>query len=191
MQATIKETLLCWQDSLIGIMEKKVWRAESLCLFWSLWKEGYIRVFENMEFFVQKLKILFLRNLLTRTKLFIGESLMSLNDFIDLLDPFEEGSGFSFSLPLCFLVAIVYILFAMVCSFLVSFYLFPFINKRFRKKKKLKGLVNTILDQEHFRELTSPFVHVWDKRPPNADPYRIVVLPSFFSSWFIFLSYLT
>ena len=91
MQATIKQTLLCWQDSLIGIKEKKVWRAASLCLFWLLWKEGYIRVFENMEFFVQKLKILFLRNLLTRTKLFIGESLMSLNDFIDLLDPFEEG----------------------------------------------------------------------------------------------------
>ena len=40
------------------------------------------RSFENVELSIQRLKYLFLCNLLTWTKLFIGERLMSIVDFI-------------------------------------------------------------------------------------------------------------
>ena len=50
-----------------------------LGLYYNCW----VLSFENMELSVQGLKFLFLCNLLTWTELFIGESLMSIIDFID------------------------------------------------------------------------------------------------------------
>ena len=62
---------------------RKKFGAAPLCLFWTIWKEINRRSFENMELFIQRLKCLFLCNLLTWTKLFIGERLMFIVDFID------------------------------------------------------------------------------------------------------------
>ena len=85
MQSTVRETLLGWHGSFVGRKWKKVWRAAHLCLFWTIWKERNRKSFENVELSIQRLKYLFLCNLLTWTKLFIGERLMSLIDFIDWL----------------------------------------------------------------------------------------------------------
>ena len=86
MQSTIKETLLGWHGCFGGKKWKRVWRAAPLCLFWTIWKERNRRYFENVELPIQRLKYLFLCNLLTWMKLFIGERLMSTIDFIDWLD---------------------------------------------------------------------------------------------------------
>ena len=53
--------------------------------FGLFWKERNRRSFENVELSIQRLKYLFLCNLLTCTKLFIGERLLSIIDFIDWL----------------------------------------------------------------------------------------------------------
>ena len=63
MQFTIKEMLLGWHDSFGGRKWKKVWRVASLCLFWTIWKKGNRRSFENVELSIQRLKFLFLSNL--------------------------------------------------------------------------------------------------------------------------------
>ena len=70
----IREPLLGWHDSSIGRKQKKVWGVAFLCLFWTIWKERNKRLFENKEFFDQRLKFLILCNLLSWTKLFIDES---------------------------------------------------------------------------------------------------------------------
>ena len=85
MQSIVRETLLGWHSYFVGRKRKKVWRAAPLCFFWTIWKERNRRSFENVEFSIQRLKYLFLCNLLTWTKLFIGERLMSIVDFIDWL----------------------------------------------------------------------------------------------------------
>ena len=85
MQSTVKETLLGWHGSFVGRKQKKVWRVAHLCLFWTIWKERNRRSFENVELSIQRLKYLFLCNLLSWTKLFIGERLTSIVDFIDWL----------------------------------------------------------------------------------------------------------
>ena len=81
----VRETLLGWYDSFIGRKRKKVWRAAPLSLFWTIWKERNRRSFENVEFSIQSLKLLFLCSLLSWTNLFIEYSSMSLVGFIDWL----------------------------------------------------------------------------------------------------------
>ena len=83
MQPTVREILLGWHGSFVGRKRKKIWRAAPLCLFWTIWKKRNRRSFENVEFSIQRLKYLFLCNLLTWTKLFVGEKLMFIVDFID------------------------------------------------------------------------------------------------------------
>ena len=63
----------------------KVWRAVPLCLFWTIWTERNKRSFENVELSVQRLKFVFLCNLLSWTNLFIKHTSMPLVDFIDWL----------------------------------------------------------------------------------------------------------
>ena len=62
-----------------------MWRAVPLCLFLTIWKEKNKRSFENMKLFVQRLKFVFLCNLLSCTNLFIKHTFMSLVDFIGWL----------------------------------------------------------------------------------------------------------
>ena len=85
IQAFIRETFLRWQGSFIGRKRKKVWRATSLCLFWTIWKERNKRSFENMELSIQRFKFLFLCSLLSWTNMLIEHTSMSLVDFIDWL----------------------------------------------------------------------------------------------------------
>ena len=74
MQSIVRETLLGWHSSFVGRKRTKVWRAAPLCFFWTIWKERNRKSFENVELSIQRLKYLFLCNLLTWTKLFIGEN---------------------------------------------------------------------------------------------------------------------
>ena len=85
MQSTIREILLGWYGSFVGRKRKKVWKKTPLCLFWTIWKERNRTSFENVKLSIQRLKFLFLCNLLTWTKMFISERLMSIVDFIDWL----------------------------------------------------------------------------------------------------------
>ena len=84
LHSTVREIMLGWHGSFIGRKRKKVWRAASFCLFWTIWKERN-RSFENMELSIQRLKFLFMCNLVSWAYLFIEHSFMSIVDFIDWL----------------------------------------------------------------------------------------------------------
>ena len=85
LPSSVKETLLGWRDYFVKRKRKKVWGVASLCLFWTIQKEGNRRYFDNKEFSNQWLKTLFLCNLLSSTKLYIVEGPMWLFDFLDWL----------------------------------------------------------------------------------------------------------
>ena len=71
---------------LLSRESRKRFRELLLCaFFWINWKEQNGRSFENVELSDHRLKILFLSILFSWSKLFIGERLLSLFDFIDWL----------------------------------------------------------------------------------------------------------
>ena len=76
---------LGWHGSFVGRKRKKAWRAMLLCLFWIIWKERNRRSFENVKLSIQRLKFLFLCNLLCWSNLFIENTTMFLFNFIDWL----------------------------------------------------------------------------------------------------------
>lgn len=39
MPVLIKDELIRWRGAFVGKKRKKAWKAASLCLFWTLWKE--------------------------------------------------------------------------------------------------------------------------------------------------------
>ena len=49
MPSSIRDALTSWWGVFIGKKRKKVWKAVPLCLFWTLWKEGNRRAFEDFE----------------------------------------------------------------------------------------------------------------------------------------------
>ena len=65
---TVRDTLLSWYVSFKDKKHRKVWRAVSFCLFWMVWKEKILKLFENEEHSVQFLKIFFFRNLFSWVK---------------------------------------------------------------------------------------------------------------------------
>ena len=85
IHSTVTETLLGWHDFFVGRKQKKVWRTTPLCLFWTIWKERNRRYFKNVELSIQRLKFLFLCNLLSWSNLFIENTTLFLVYFIDWL----------------------------------------------------------------------------------------------------------
>ena len=50
---SVKETLLLgWHGSFMSKARKKSWKVASLCIFWMVWKEKKMLVFDNAEFSV-------------------------------------------------------------------------------------------------------------------------------------------
>ena len=127
---SVTETLLEWSGSFIGRKQKKVWGAAPLCLFWTIWKEGNRRSFDNEEFSDQRLKPVFLSNFLSSSNLYIVEGPMSLLTFVNWLGFYSRRELF-FIFPCPFLLpwaTVVYVLCTLVCPFwhfiniFISFY---------------------------------------------------------------------
>ena len=78
-------TLLSCYDSFVRRKLKKAWQAAPLCIFWTLWQERNHIVFGNEEQSENKLKWLFLSNMLAWVRMYIKEGLMPLIDFVDWL----------------------------------------------------------------------------------------------------------
>ena len=84
--ATVKEALFgWWHGSFVSKQRKKVWRTTPLCIFWTVWKERNIRVFNNEEHSVIFLKLFFLRNLLYWVKQYLEINSLSFFNFIEWL----------------------------------------------------------------------------------------------------------
>ena len=67
--------------------KEKAWRAASLCLMWTLWKERNERVFNDMEQFNQALKLSFLYTFVNWGRVYLEDHYLSMIDFIEWLLP--------------------------------------------------------------------------------------------------------
>ena len=83
LPATIKETLLSWNRSLVGKKIKEVWRAGPLCIFWTVWKARNSIAFEDDVLSIQRLKSSFVFLLWSETNLFIKDGPSTLVGFLD------------------------------------------------------------------------------------------------------------
>ena len=72
--------------SFIGKKGKDVWRAGSLCLFWTIWKTRNKIAFEDAMLSIQKLKSSFVYFLRVETTLCIKEGLTTHIEFIEWLE---------------------------------------------------------------------------------------------------------
>ena len=83
LPATVKETLLSWNRSLVGKKRKEVWRVGSLCIFWTVWKARNSIAFEDDVLSIQRLKSSFVFLLWSETNLFIKDGPSTLVGFLD------------------------------------------------------------------------------------------------------------
>ena len=93
---SIKETLLNWHGLFVGKKHKKVWRADPLHIFWTVWKATNQMAFDDNMLSTQKLKYSFAYSLWSETKLFIDDYPLTLVNFIDWL-----GSYWGCFNPIC------------------------------------------------------------------------------------------
>ena len=69
----------------MGKSHKKAWQAGPLCIFWTMWKERNLIVFDNEELSIQILKNSFLCNLWSWSRVSVDMCPVSLVSFIDWL----------------------------------------------------------------------------------------------------------
>ena len=81
--ATVKETLLSWNRSLVGKKREGVWKAGPLCIFWMVWKARNSIAFEDDVLSIQRLKSPFVFLLWSETNLFIKDGPSTLVGFLD------------------------------------------------------------------------------------------------------------
>ena len=67
----------------MGKGREKAWRAATLCLMWSLWKEKNERAFNDVERSDQAIKFSFLYNFVNWARAYIEDHTLSMIDFID------------------------------------------------------------------------------------------------------------
>lgn len=116
LSSSVRETLLAWHDSCVGMKRKKAWGVAPLCLFWTIWKEINRRPFENEE-----LKNLFSCNLFSWCKTYIFEALCPFVIYQLVGSSLKEG--IVFCLPLLFWPS-----FGSHCIHLVYFGVLPFLR---------------------------------------------------------------
>ena len=80
---TVKDVLVSWRGSFVGKKRKKIWEATPLCIFWTVWKERNRIAFREGVLNVQKLKNIFVCNLWSWAKLYVGEEEFSLIGFLE------------------------------------------------------------------------------------------------------------
>ena len=78
----------------MGKRQKKVWRAATLCLFWTIRKIKNKRAFKIEEQSVQGLKYTFLCNLWDWPRLFLSYGPSSIVDLVDWVGSFLGGCSF-------------------------------------------------------------------------------------------------
>ena len=76
----------------MGKKKKKVWRADPLCIFWTVWKVRNKIAFEDDVLSIQRLKSSFIYFLWSETKLFIKDGPPSL-----VGSQLDEGGFFGLS----------------------------------------------------------------------------------------------
>lgn len=81
--SSIRETLLGWNGPFVGKKRKTIWRANPLCIFWTVWKVRNIISFEDDMLSIPRLKAFFVYLLWLETKMFIQDGPSTLFDFID------------------------------------------------------------------------------------------------------------
>ena len=86
--ASVIQMLLSWQGAPLGKKRKKIWIAAPICLFWTVWHNRNMLVFENRVTSGQRTKFLFLSKLWTLANTHSVEKMYSLVDFLTWL-----GSG--------------------------------------------------------------------------------------------------
>ena len=80
---SVKETLLGWHGAFVGKTRKKAW--QTLCIFWSVWKERNLLAFGNEVLSLQRLKHSFVCNIWSWVRVFIVLSSCSLVSFFEWL----------------------------------------------------------------------------------------------------------
>ena len=83
LPASVKMMLLGWNGSFVGKKRKEVWRADPLCIFWTVWKVRNKIAFEDDVLSIQTLESSFIYFLWSKMKLFIINGPPSLVGFID------------------------------------------------------------------------------------------------------------
>ena len=83
LSASIKMTLLGRDGSFVGKKRREVWRADPLCIFWTVWKVRNRIAFENDLLSIQRLKSSFVYFIWSEMKLFIKDGPSTLVGFID------------------------------------------------------------------------------------------------------------
>ena len=82
---TVRQALLAWQSARVGKKRKSVWLAAPLCLFWTVWNERNRAAFDNEIPSAFRMKSSFLFTLWSWAKLYSGDNLSSLVDFLTWL----------------------------------------------------------------------------------------------------------
>ena len=82
---TVRQALLAWQNARVGKKRKSVWMAAPLCLFWTVWIERNRVAFDNEIPSACRMKSSFLFTLWSWAKMFSGDNLSSLVDFLTWL----------------------------------------------------------------------------------------------------------
>ena len=83
LPSSFRLTLIGWHGSFVGKKHKKVWRAGSLCLFWTIWKARNKIAFDGNQLSIQSLKSSFVCLLWSEMKLFIDDVPSTLFNFFD------------------------------------------------------------------------------------------------------------
>ena len=82
---SFKETLLRWHGSFVVKAHKKAWKVALLCIFWTVWKERNLLMFDNMTISIHRVKSSFVYNLWSWSRASIDMRPISLVSFIDWL----------------------------------------------------------------------------------------------------------
>ena len=82
---TVRQALLAWQNARVGKKRKRVWMAAPLCLFWTVWIERNRVAFDNEIPSASRMKSSFLLTLWSWAKMFSGDNLSFLVDFLTWL----------------------------------------------------------------------------------------------------------
>ena len=141
----------------MGKSHKKVWLVTPLCIFWTVWKERNLLVFDNKDLSIQRLKNYFVCNLWSWSRVSVDMSPISLVSFIDWLNS-KQGYVMIFtSFPLPLGWASRHLLYTLRALLLASplFFLYYF-SLLIKKKKNSQATTNNMGPKAGSRRSSQP-----------------------------------